>query len=95
LLQTPPFPEYISGHSVGSAAAAGLLTAFFGDAYAFTDTTASARGFAPRSFSSFNEAAREAALSRLYGGIHYPMGNQEGLLLGECVGDALIDALVD
>lgn len=94
LLSTPPFPEYISGHSVGSGAAAEVLSAFFGESYAFSDDTAQARGFAARSFQSFSDAAAEAAVSRLYGGIHYPMGNREGLALGECVGGLMINTLL-
>src|SRR5690606_11036327 len=60
LLNTPPFPEYPSGHSVQSGAAAAVLTALFGDSYAFVDHTHDARGLAPRSFSSFDEFAQEA-----------------------------------
>jgi membrane-associated phospholipid phosphatase len=85
LLMTPPFPEYPSGHSVASAAAAEVLTALFG-AIPFTDRTHEARGLRPRSFASFHAAAAEAALSRLYGGIHYPMAIEDGLAQGRCIG---------
>jgi hypothetical protein len=93
LISTPPFPEYISGHSVGSAAAASVLTALFGEGYAWQDDTASDRGFSPRHFDSFTAAANEAAMSRLYGGIHFPVGNTEGLMLGECIGAQLLDTI--
>lgn len=71
LLQTPPFPEYTSGHSVISTAAATLLTDQFGADFAFEDDTQKPFGMAPRSYPSFEAAATEAAMSRLYGGIHY------------------------
>jgi membrane-associated phospholipid phosphatase len=85
LLMTPPFPEYPSGHSVASAAAAEVLTALFGPV-ALTDRTHDARRLRPRSFDSFHAAAAEAALSRLYGGIHYPMAIEDGLAQGRCIG---------
>lgn len=71
VLQTPPFPEYTSGHSVISTAAAEVLTWLLGDQFAFTDNSEELFEIAPRSFSSFRAAAEEAAISRLYGGIHY------------------------
>lgn len=82
---TPPFPEYTSGHSVQSGAAAAILTDLFGENFAFTDSTHVARGMAARDFPSFREAALEAAISRLYGGIHYRMAIEAGLEQGECV----------
>jgi hypothetical protein len=86
LLITPPFPEYTSGHSVQSAAAAAVLTAFFGPDTAFTDETHVDDGLAARSFPSFAAAAAEAAMSRLYGGIHFRAGVENGLTQGACVG---------
>ncbi len=74
---TPPFPEYSSGHSSGSGAAAEMLTTIFGDNYAFTDNTHTGR-LPDRSYKSFNEYANEATLSRLYGGIHFREGNENG-----------------
>jgi hypothetical protein len=71
LLQTPPFPEYTSGHSVASAACATVLTALLGDNYAYSDSTEVEFGLPVRKFTSFNQAAQEASMSRLYGGIHY------------------------
>ncbi len=90
LLQTPPFPEYTSGHSVISAAAATVLTELFGDKFAFTDSTEVEYGLPVRSFSSFNEAAAEAAISRLYGGIHYRQAIEEGQVQGRKVGELVI-----
>ena len=89
-LTTPPFPEYPSGHSVQSGAAAEVLRAMFG-AVAFTDHTHDARGLAPRSFSSFPAFAEEAAISRLYGGIHYRSAIDRGLEQGRCIGQRVMD----
>jgi membrane-associated phospholipid phosphatase len=89
ILETPPFPAYPSGHSNDAGAASTILTALFGDGFAFTDHTNDARGFAPRSFGSFFEAAEESAISRLYGGIHYRFDIELGLEQGRCVGRAV------
>jgi hypothetical protein len=89
-VKTPPFPEYTSGHSVQSSAAALVLTDLFGEHYAFTDHTNAYLGFAPRSFGSFAEAADEAARSRLYGGIHYRSAIEQGLVQGRCVGEHVL-----
>jgi hypothetical protein len=70
-LQTPPFPEYTSGHSVISSAAAEVMTALYGDNFAFNDSTEVPYGRSVRSFRSFRQAAEECSISRLYGGIHY------------------------
>ena len=82
---TPPFPEYTSGHSVQSGAAASVLTAEFGPV-AFIDRTHEWRGLAPRAFASFDAFAAEAAVSRLYGGIHFRSAIERGLEQGRCVG---------
>lgn len=89
-LATPPFPEYTSGHSVQSGATAQILTDLFGDNYAFIDRTHVNRtdiDGSPRSFSSFYDFANEAAISRLYGGIHYSsaiyIGVDQGISIGE------------
>jgi hypothetical protein len=84
-LVTPPFPEYTSGHSVQSAAAAAVLTAQLGE-MAFVDHTHDSRGLVPRSFASFEAAAAEAAISRLYGGIHFRAAIDRGLSQGRCIG---------
>ena len=85
LMTTPPFPEYPSGHSVQSSAAAGVLTEIFGANTAFTDNTHNDRGWGPRTFSSFKVAADEASRSRLYAGIHYRFGVEGGQMQGKCV----------
>jgi hypothetical protein len=90
LLDTPPFPEYPSGHSVQSAAAAVVLTNLFGEDFAFTDHTHDRHGLPARSFASFYEAAEEAALSRLYGGIHFRTATQNGLRQGRCIGEKVL-----
>jgi hypothetical protein len=68
LLQTPPFPEYLSGHSVISSASATILSHYFGDHFAYTDSVEVSYGLPPRHFTSFQQAAEEAAISRFYGG---------------------------
>lgn len=90
IVVTPPFPEYTSGHSVASAAAAHVLTHLLGNV-AFTDRTHEDRGLPARHFASFQAAAEEAAISRLYGGIHYPMAIEHGLTQGVCVGERVLD----
>jgi hypothetical protein len=84
LLTTPPFPEYPSGHSVQAGAAAEVLTALFGESYGFIDATHP--GYAPRSFSSFDDMAQEVAISRLYGGIHFRTAIEQGIEQGMCIG---------
>ncbi|HCW63446.1 MULTISPECIES: vanadium-dependent haloperoxidase [Leeuwenhoekiella] len=86
VLQTPPFPEYSSGHSVVSGAAAEVLTQIYGDNFQFDDDTETAYGLPVRSFDSFRNASSEAALSRLYGGIHYRAAIEEGLKQGRQLG---------
>jgi PAP2 superfamily len=89
LLITPPFPEHTSGHSVQSAAAFRVLADLFDDSYPLDDHTHDERGMTPRHFNSFTEAAREAAFSRLYGGIHYRPAIELGLAQGWCIGQAV------
>ena len=86
VLQTPPFPEYTSGHSVISAAAATALTSVFGDNFSYTDTVEEEFGMPARKFNSFREASEEAAISRLYGGIHYSPACFIGVEQGKKVG---------
>lgn len=90
ILQTPPFPEYTSGHSVISTAAATVLTYFFGDFFQFDDVTEMDFGLPVRSYSSFLDAAKEAAISRMYGGIHYRAAIEVGQLQGSLVGEKVI-----
>jgi hypothetical protein len=89
-LPTPQFPTYVSGHSGQSGASAVLMTDMFGNG-PFTDDTKLRRGFAARSFANFIEAAEEAAVSRFYGGIHYNFDDNDGLDLGYCVGNAIVN----
>lgn len=86
ILITPPFPEYPSGHSTVSAAAATVLTAFIGDNFAFDDETGGRDGRKARHFASFVAAADEAGISRLYGGIHFRAAIDRGLEQGRCIG---------
>lgn len=85
LVNTPQFPEYTSGHSVASGAAEVVLTTLFGT-FGFVDSTGVDRGLPARRFTSFSHAATEAATSRLYGGIHFPMGIENGLIQGREIG---------
>ncbi len=91
-ITTPPFPEYTSGHSTQSGAASVVLTELFGESYAFTDEThvTATPSYPARSFGSFEEAAVEAAASRLYGGIHYRTANERGLTAGQSIGAAVM-----
>jgi hypothetical protein len=86
LINTPPFPEYTSGHSVASAAAAIVLTGILGDNFGFEDDTGDPDGLIPRHFASFWEAADQAGMSRLYAGIHYRAAIENGLAQGRCIG---------
>lgn len=86
LLITPPFPEYPSGHSTQSGAAAAVLTAFFGEGFAFSDATHVDDGIAARDFPDFWAAANEAGISRMYGGIHFRAAIDRGLEQGRCIG---------
>jgi len=94
LLQTPPFPEYPSGHSVISTAAAEVLTSIYGANFAFADSVEVPFGLPVRSFTSFEQAANEAAMSRLYGGIHYRQAIEEGQKQGRLVGQHLLARIV-
>ena len=93
ILQTPPFPEYTSGHSVVSGAAATALTSIYGDNFSFEDDTETPYGLPIRKFNSFNEAADEAALSRMYGGIHYRAAIEVGVGQGRKIG-ALLESKI-
>jgi hypothetical protein len=93
ILQTPPFPEHTSGHSVISAAASVALTHVFGDNFAYVDSVEVAYGLPARAFNSFYEASEEAAVSRLYGGIHYMPAITYGIEQGRDVGQLIVDRL--
>ncbi|OZV70743.1 vanadium-dependent haloperoxidase [Winogradskyella aurantia] len=93
ILQTPPFPEYTSGHSATSASAAEMLTHIFGENYGFTDSTQIRFGLENRSFKSFKEAANQVNLSRFYGGIHYMQGVREGARQGAEIAKMILKKL--
>jgi len=90
VLQTPPFPEYTSGHAVISNASAEMLTYLLGDNFAYTDNTEIPFGSGQRDFKSFRQAAAEASMSRFYGGIHYMQSIENGNAQGKKVGNAII-----
>ncbi len=92
-IQTPPFPEFTSGHSVTSNAAATVLTALFGDNYKFTDKTEIPFGNDIRRFNSFYEAAYESSMSRVYGGIHYAETARISVIQGKEIGAHVIKTL--
>jgi len=93
LLQTPPFPEYTSGHSVISTAVAETLTFLLGDNFAFRDDTEVIFDLPTRDFKSFRQASEEAAISRLYGGIHYRDAIENGQEQGKALGGFIIEKL--
>lgn len=93
ILYTPNFPEYPSGHSVVSGSAATILTHIFGENFAFTDSTEVPYGMSPRSFNSFFEASDEAAISRMYGGIHFTPAIEVGKSQGRKVGSHVLETL--
>jgi membrane-associated phospholipid phosphatase len=84
LIATPPFPSYTSGHSTFSGAAATVLADVFGDKQRFESTSEGLPGVT-RTFTSFWQAAEEAGMSRIYGGIHWQFDNTEGLAMGKAL----------
>jgi hypothetical protein len=90
LMPTPPFPDYPSGHSVQSSAAQSVLSQVFGANTEFVDNTHNDRGWGPRTFKSFKAAADEAAISRLYAGIHYRFASDGGKPQGQCVANKVL-----
>ena len=97
ILETPPFPEHTSAHSVASKTASLMLTDLFGENYIFNDSTEIPFGLPVRKFNSFEHASDEAAVSRIYGGIHYrpavEMGKEQGKKLGEFLIEKLNDSI--
>jgi len=87
VLQTPPFPEYVSAHSVISSGASIVLAKLFGSHFSFTDSTETEFGLPARHFNSFYDASKEAGISRYYGGIHYLPAVKYGLELGSEIGE--------
>lgn len=92
-IQTPPFPSYVSGHSVISAASAEVMTYHFGDNFAYRDSSEREFGIPDRSFKSFRHAADEASWSRLYGGIHLRSDLEQGNLLGQKLGTHILSKI--
>jgi hypothetical protein len=92
-LQTPPFPEYPSGHSVVSTASAVMLEKIFGSNFAYADSTELEFGIPVRNFNSFAQAAEEAAISRFYGGIHYMPAIKNGCDEGRAIGNYIAQKL--
>jgi hypothetical protein len=93
ILQTPPFPEYISGHSVISSAAATILSGYWGQATPFTDTTEMQYLGLKRSFTSIDNAAKQVGESRIYGGIHFRAAINEGRKQGQNIGKLYLQKL--
>jgi hypothetical protein len=92
-IQTPPFPGYVSGHSVISSASAEIMTDHFGDNFAYRDSSEREFGIADRSFTSFRHAADEASMSRLYGGIHFRCDLEQGAIMGRKIGEYIVGKL--
>jgi hypothetical protein len=95
VLQTPPFPEYTSGHSVASSSVAVVLTYLLGDNFSFVDTSEIYFGLPAREFKSFYQAADEAAISRLYGGIHFRDACEYGVQQGKQIGQFVLSSIFD
>ena len=93
ILQTPPFPEYPSAHSVISMASATILTHLYGENFHFIDYVEKPFGLPDRAFNSFYDAANEAAISRMYGGIHFREAIENGKIMGKSVGDYVLEKL--
>lgn len=85
VIVTPPFPSYTSGHATFSGAAGAVLSAYFGANFSFTDNQKVADGFTPRTFTNFQQMVDEAAISRIYGGIHYQFDSEVGAATGRDV----------
>jgi hypothetical protein len=92
-IQTPPFPEFTSGHSVTSNAAATVLTTLLGENFSFTDNTEIPFGQGTRAFSSFYQAAAESSISRVYGGIHYRVTATISTEQGKAIGKNVLQKL--
>ncbi len=92
-LVTPPFPEHTSGHSVISGAASEILTYVYGDNFKMVDSTENEFGHGVRSIESFRKAAQEVSISRVYGGIHYKKGSDEGVKQGITIGNNVLQKI--
>ncbi len=92
-IQTPPFPEYPSGHSVLSASSATILMEIIPQPYSYTDSSEMYINIPPRTFDSFNAAAQEASVSRFYGGIHYMPSLNNGADQGRKIGNYVLQKI--
>lgn len=92
-LQTPPFPEYLSGHSTISSVSSVILIHFFGNEFTYTDTVEERYGLKARTYSSFEQAAEEASISRFYGGIHFMDAIENGQIQGQAVGKHVLQTV--
>jgi len=95
LLQTPPFPEYTSGHSTITASAATVLTKLYRDNLAFEDSSDYKYIGLKRKFTSLSAAAEECSMSRVYGGIHYTISVNVGSDMGKQVGGLVVKKVLD
>ena len=100
LIGTPPFPAYTSGHSTFSAAAATVLGQLLGTNTSFTaradeslNTSSDPSARLERSFSNFQQAADQAGMSRIYGGIHFKFDSTAGLQAGRTLGEDILTKL--
>jgi membrane-associated phospholipid phosphatase len=93
-LQTPPFPEYTSGHSAITASASTVLAYIYGNNFSFQDTSDLRYIGMQRHFNSFQEAAAEVSISRVYGGIHYRSGVEAGAAQGRKLGEFIIEKIL-
>ena len=93
IIVTPPFPEYTSGHSCVSGASAVILNTVFAGETNFSDSTEMQFGIPSRTFKSFDEAAAQATISRMYAGIHYRPACEIGILQGKTVGQYVLSKI--
>ncbi|HUR65262.1 MAG TPA: vanadium-dependent haloperoxidase [Chitinophagaceae bacterium] len=92
-IETPPFPEYPSGHSVISSTTATILTGMIPQPYCFTDSSEMYINLPSRSFNSFRDAANEASVSRFYGGIHFMEALNNGIDQGKLIGNYILQKI--
>lgn len=93
VFNTPGHPEFPAAHAVNSAAVAKMLSDVFGSTYSFTLHTYDNLGFAPRSYNSFADMAKDIAGSRVYGGIHYQASCDKGLQMGDKISQNILSKL--
>lgn len=93
LIVTPSHPEYPAAHASVSMAAATALSESLGGSISFTDHSYDDLGFKARTFKNFEEAGKEAGLSRFYGGIHYKPSIEAGYILGKKVATNVLQGL--